>query len=563
MNKLYYGDCLTVMQREMKSNSVDLIYLDPPFNSNRTYNAIYKDETGRPLPDQIEAFCDIWTLDAARERVIRSMPKFMVEHGIDENVVKFWKVWVNALRSTNPKLLAYLSYMVERLVQMKIILRPTGSIYLHCDPTYSHYIKVVMDGIFGEKNYRAEIVWKRHNAHNDKLFGRIHDTIFYYSYGEKTIPDEVLIPLSDERKEAHNVLGEHGKYESGDLTGPKKSDSDTESQRPWRGINPPGTGSRCWSVPRTGRYAKFIEDNFIPNYREVRSIHKRLDLLDEASLIHWTDKGNPRLKRYLTPDAGMPPQSIWDDIGKADGDEDEGYDTQKPVDLLDRIIKASSKKDDVVFDPFCGCATTLVAAQILGRKWIGIDIAIHAIKRVSAVRLKEKCGLVEGRDYQITGIPRTLEGATDLWERDPHHFQQWALEEVDGFPTAQRTHDGGVDGRIYFPDDGDNDELKAMKISVKGGKTVKIDDLRALAGIIDEEDYPMGGFITRKTLGRVQKRNFSDFCRSKGEVEIAGISYPRLQILCVEEILEGKQFDTPIVRGRSSTDQLKLDLSSE
>ena len=112
---------------------------------------------------------------------------------------------------------------------MKIILRPTGSIYLHCDPTYSHYIKVVMDGIFGEKNYRAEIIWKRHNAHNDKLYGTIHDTIFYYSYGEKAIPDEVLIPLSDERKEAHNVLDEHGKYESGDLTGPKKSDSDSES----------------------------------------------------------------------------------------------------------------------------------------------------------------------------------------------------------------------------------------------------------------------------------------------------------------------------------------------
>ena len=560
MNKLYYGDCLTVMQREMKANSVDLIYLDPPFNSNRTYNAIYKDETGRPLPDQVEAFCDIWTLDDTRERVIRSMPKFMIEHGIDENVVKFWKVWVNALRNTNPKLLAYLSYMVERLVQMKIILRPTGSIYLHCDPTYSHYIKVVMDGIFGEKNYRAEIVWKRHNAHNDKLFGRIHDTIFYYSYGDRKIPDEVLIKLTDERIEAYDSSDEHGKYEKGDLTAPNRSDG--ESGQPWRGIDP---GHRHWAPPRVGwgRYAEYIQQQFIPNYSEIIGVHARLDALNEAGLIIWSSRGKPRLKRYLTPNAGMPPQSIWDDIGKADGDEDEGYDTQKPVDLLDRIIKASSKKDDVVFDPFCGCATTLVAAQILGRKWIGIDIAIHAIKRVSAVRLKEKCGLVEGRDYQITGIPRTLEGATDLWERDPHHFQQWALEEVDGFPTAQRTHDGGVDGRIYFPDGRDSDELKAMKISVKGGKTVKPDDLRALAGIIDEEDYPMGGLITRKTLGRIQKQNFLDFCRSRGEVEIAGILYPRLQILCIEEILEGKRFNTPMVRGRSSTDQLRLDMPTE
>ena len=179
---------------------------------------------------------------------------------------------------------------------------------------------------------------------------------------------------------------------------------------------------------------------------------------------------NRRLKRYLIPDAGMPPQSIWDDIGKASGDEDEGYDTQKPVALLERIIKASSKKDDVVFDPFCGCSTTLVAAHNLGRKWIGIDVAIHAIKRVSAVRLKEKCGLVEGRDYQITGIPRTLEGATDLWERDPYHFQQWALEEVDGFPTARRTRDGGVDGRIYFPTDRESDRTKSHEDFSKRGQ---------------------------------------------------------------------------------------------
>ena len=157
MNKLYYGDCLTVMQREMYANSVDLIYLDPPFNSNRNYNAIYKDETGRPLPDQIEAFCDLWTLDPERERAIRKMPEFMRSQDIDESIVRFWSVWMKALRDTNPKLLAYLSYMVERLVQMKIVLRPTGSIYLHCDPTYSHYIKVIMDGIFDEKNYRAEI----------------------------------------------------------------------------------------------------------------------------------------------------------------------------------------------------------------------------------------------------------------------------------------------------------------------------------------------------------------------------------------------------------------------
>ena len=557
MNKLYYGDCLTVMQKEMFINQVDLIYLDPPFNSNRSYNAIYKDETGRPLPDQIEAFCDIWTLDDETERAIRTVPKMMIQEGIDDSVVRFWRNWMKALAGTNPKLLAYLSYMTERLLQMNIILKPTGSIYLHCDPTYSHYIKVIMDGVFGEDNYRAEVIWKRHNAHNDKLYGTIHDTVFYYSYGEKSIPDEVLIPLTDDRIEAYKHSDDYGKYEKGDLKGPRTSEG--QSGEPWRGIDPAAMADRCWSVPRTGRYAEYIEEHFIPHYRTIESVHARLDALDEAGLIIWSSNGNPRLKRYLMPDAGMPPQSIWTDIEKVSGDEDEGYDTQKPVALLERIIKASSKEGDVVFDPFCGCGTTLETAQKLNRQWIGIDIAIHAIKRVSAIRLQEKCLLREGVDYEISGIPRTLEGAKDLHKRDPYHFQKWAVEMVDGFVTAQKSNDGGVDGRIYYPD---NDQLRAMKVSVKGGQRISPDDLRSVAGIIDEEDFPIGGLITLKTLGRVQRQNFEDFCRTKGTISVGGREYPRLQVLCIEEILDGKRFETPLVRGRSTTDQLELFNSS-
>lgn len=515
------------------------------------YNTIYKDETGRPLPDQIEAFCDIWTLDADRERAIRAMPQFMLERGIDHEVVTFWEVWMNALRHTNTKLLAYLSYMVERLVQMKIILKPTGSIYLHCDPTYSHYIKVVMDGIFRERNYRAEIIWKRHNAHNDKLYGTIHDTIFYYSYGVPKISDDVLVPLSQERLEAFNRSDERGEYTRGDLTGPGVRGG--ESGDPWRGFNPT-TRARHWAVPLTGTYAEYIE-SFIPNYRDTSSVHQRLDSLEANGFIHWTRNGNPQLKRYLIPNAGMPPQSIWTDIPAVKGNEDLGYDTQKPVALLERIIKASSNEDDVIFDPFCGCGTTLEAVQTLNRKWIGIDIAFHAIKRVSAVRLQERCGLTEDVDYEISGIPQTLEAADHLWNHDPYHFQTWAVAMVDGFATAHRSRDGGVDGRLYFHDDA---ETKAMKIEVKGGKTIRINDLRALAGVIDEEDYPMGGFITRKTLGRVQRQNFLDFCNTKGTVEIRGVHYPRLQILSIEEIFEGKSFNTPLVRGRSQTDQMNL-----
>lgn len=396
MNMLYYGDCLTIMEG-MGSNSVDLIYLDPPFNSNRAYNAIYKDETGRPLPDQIEAFCDLWTLDEERDHAIRSLPKFMLEHGIDDGIIKFWKVWVSALRDTNPKLLAYLSYMVERLLQMKIILRPTGTIYLHCDPTYSHYIKVMMDGIFGYDNFRNEIVWSyRRWPAKQSNFQRMHDVILRYSKTPNVTWNQLYEPLaestlkSDGGKKIKNVFNEEGKRVRG-----VKSGEDS-----------PGAPMRdVWNI---GVIA-------------------------------------PTAKERL------------------------GYPTQKPLALLEPIIKASSNEGDIIFDPFCGCGTTLEAAHRLNRQWIGIDIAIHAVKRVSAIRLQERCGLIEGQDYEITGVPRNIEGAKDLWKRDKYQFQKWAVESVDGFVTARKSRDGGVDGRLYFPD-GEGNDLKAMKLEVKGGK---------------------------------------------------------------------------------------------
>ena len=179
MNRLYYGDCLTIMQ-DMPLGSVDLIYLDPPFNSNRDYNAIYKDETGRQLPDQIEAFCDLWELDEERERAIRQMPVLMRDAGIDDDVAQFWKIWMNALRKTNPRLLAYLSYMVQRLLPMRGILKPTGSIYLHCDPAASHYIKIMIDGIFGHGNFRNEIIWCYEiGGRGKRQFARKHDTVLF------------------------------------------------------------------------------------------------------------------------------------------------------------------------------------------------------------------------------------------------------------------------------------------------------------------------------------------------------------------------------------------------
>ena len=241
---------------------------------------------------------------------------------------------------------------------------------------------------------------------------------------------------------------------------------------------------------------------------------------------------------------------IWDipPIG-AQAQERMGYATQKPLALMERIIKASSNPGDVVLDPFCGCATTLEAAHKLGRKWIGIDIAIHAIKRVSRVRLTERLGLVEGQDFTIEGVPRNVEGAHDLWKRDKYHFQKWAVEQIEGFVTSKRTADGGIDGRVYFaiPDEKD---LQSMVVEVKGGAHVSIADLRALKGVLDNDMALMAGLITMKPLPDRQRRNFEKFMAGAGTLDVLGIGYPRMQTLSVGEILDGKSFQTPTVAGR-------------
>jgi len=464
MNKLYYGDCLTIMQG-MKPESVDLIYLDPPFNSDRAYNNIYKDETGRPLPDQIEAFCDMWTLDTERERAIRRLPELLLNAGMSADVVDFWNQWMNALRAARPKLLAYLSYMMERLLVMKAILKPTGCIYLHCDPTASHYIKIMMDSVFGYDNFRNEIVWfYKTGGTSKRWFSKKHDTILFYS---KT--SSYLYNLQKEKSYLTHKYG-----------------------------------------------------------------FSNVDILED-------DKG------YYTV-VGM--RDVWD-IPALRGNQTESmnFKTQKPLELLNRIIKSSSNQGDLVLDPFCGCATTLEAAQTLGRRWIGIDIAIHAVKRVARVRLQDRLGLVEKKDFEITGIPRNKEGARDLWERDKYHFQKWAVEEVDGFVTSKRTADGGVDGRLYFyiPH---NDDLQSMLIEVKGGKNVGPNDLRALRGVLKNSTAKMAGLIIMDAPGEVQQRNFDTLMGLAGDLEIEGKPYAKLQLLTVDEILAGKKFDTPGAVGK-------------
>ncbi len=496
MNKLYYGDCLTIIMQDIERESVDLIYLDPPFNSNRDYNAIYKDETGRPLPDQIAAFSDLWELDQDRERAIKQMPVLMSEAGLDDDVAQFLKIWMNALRKTQPRLLAYLSYMAERLLQMRGVLKPTGSIYLHCDPTASHYIKVMMDCIFGHENFLNEIVWnygKYTNAANH--FQRNHDILLLYC----------------KKKNSHCF---NKQFTEG------AESTKIDYLRGYRRHRPKG-------IPQLLVYDK---------EKAVDAVRKAE--LDGCKIVYREGKTKVALS------------DVWQlPIIGSTSKERLGYATQKPLALIERIIQASSDEGDVVFDPFCGCATTIEAAHKLNRRWIGIDIAIHAIKRVAKIRLEDRLGLKEGIDFIIEGVPHTLEGARDLWKRDKYHFQKWAVEQIDGFVTSRKTGDGGIDGRLYFDRGGNN--LESMILEVKGGQNINISVIRDIRGAMEREGVPMAGLIVMDALSDRKAANFQMEMAAAGDLDHRGVPYPRMQMLTVPDILEGKRFSTPsIARGR-------------
>lgn len=555
MNKLWYGDNLTIMQG-MGKHSVDLIYLDPPFNSKQNYNLLYKTMTGKPVPEQVEAFCDTWEMDAQKEAIARSMPVLMREHGVDDYYVDFWRLWMQALRHTQPHLLAYLIFMVQRLLHMKSILRPTGSIYLHCDPTASHYIKVMMDGIFGHENFRNEIIWKRTSAHSGaKRYGPVHDTILFYTAGPKFTWNTIYGNYDPQYVEAFFThQDEKGRrWRRTDLTGPGTRAGD--SGKPWRHYNPTARG-RHWQPPSYfyDKYRALTGDD-LANYDLIA----RLDKLDDCGLIHWPQKadGAPQGKRLLEDAPGIPLQDVWTDIKPIHNIASErlGYPTQKPVALLDRLIQSSTNKGDVVFDPFCGCGTTVYSAMKNERQWIGCDIAILAIKLIRE-ELTERHRLVEGVHFEVDGIPTSVEGAQELFNKDPSTFQSWFVERVGGFPMQKKVADRGIDGRIYFET---RDGLREMMLQVKGGKHVRPTDIRDLRGVLEREETAMlAGFLS---IAPPSKAMLSEAAEA-GTYEYAGVNYPRIQFLTTEDVLVGKrEFHMPTRVGtKISTGQQSLAL---
>ncbi len=513
-NHLYYGDNLTIM-KAMPNACVDLIYLDPPFNSQRNYNLIYKKLTGQPVPEQEEAFCDAWDLDPEKEEMARNMPVVLEDYGADYELIQFWTAWINALRHTQPRLLAYLVYMSYRLFEMWRILKPTGSIYLHCDPTASHYLKVIMDGIFGHQNFRNEVIWKRSYGHGDsrRSMGRAHDVILAYSKSADYVLNRFYHEHSPEYiRDFFRHTDERGIFKLENLTSPSLRPNLTY---PYKGYPPPAKG---WRV----------------------SLEKMQEL-DADNRLHFPKKKNGRIMRkvYLHELEGQPMTDVWTDINPLSAHDKErlGYPTQKPIALLERIIEASSNPGDVVFDPFCGCGSAIYAAHLSGRQWIGCDIAILSVQIVRDVLLN-RYGLREGEHYQISGIPLSVEGAVDLFKRDARQFQHWSVEIAGGFSSTKHSGDQGIDGRIHFQTE---DGLKNMVLSVKGGHITPA-YVRELRGVLEREhDSEMAGFICLQE----PTKGMRDEAAAAGLYTYLGTDYHRLQIRTIQDLLDGKGFDTP------------------
>ncbi len=517
----------SVLRESVADESVDLIYLDPPFNSNATYNVLFKAPGGEESQAQIEAFGDTWhwneTAEDAFDQVMRSPNSGAAD-------------MLRAMRSFlhENDMMAYLSMMAIRLLELHRVLKPTGSLYLHCDPTASHYLKILLDAAFGPKFYKNEVIWKRTSSHNSaKRWGPVHDHIHFATKGDEYLWNRVSQSYTDQYiKDFYRFEDLKGRFRLGDLTGAGTRKGSSGS--PWRGVNPTDAG-RHWAVPVKALLSYISEAEL-----DLLSTQEKLDRLDAEGLIYWPPSGTiPQFRRYLELEKGVSLQDVITDIPPLSPQSKErlGYPTQKPVALLERIISASSNEGDVVLDPFCGCGTTVHAAQKLSRCWIGIDVTHLAIDLIEN-RLRKA---FPGIRFKVHGVPQDLGGARSLASHDKYEFQKWIVAKAGGRPyqSGKKGMDRGIDGYLRFQDA--DKKWQHGVISVKGGENVGPAMVRDLKGTMERDKAELGLFLPLTPPSKEMIKEAA----SAGFYETGGQRVPRVQILTAEDLIDGKKPQTP------------------
>jgi site-specific DNA-methyltransferase (adenine-specific) len=500
-NSLYYGDNLDVLREHIADESVDLIYLDPPFNSNASYNILFKSPAGAGADASIEAFDDTWAWGPTASSALMDITQ-SGNHKLH--------VLMQAMKTAigENAMMAYLAMMAVRLVELHRVLKPTGSLYLHCDPTASHYLKLVLDAVFGPEHYRNEINWKRTTAHSDtkNRFSHETDTIFFYVKDGSTVWNTQYTAHSESYKKSHY----------------RHQDSEGRIYRHDNIIRSASMG------PRPNLAYEY--NGFTPPYG-WRTVREKLEEIDAAGRIHWAKTGTPYLIRYLDEQPGEIVGNLWTDIPPINSQAQErlGYPTQKPRALLERIIAASSNPGDVVLDPFCGCGTAVDAAQKLGRQWIGIDVTHLAIGLIEK-RMREGYG--DDLPFETIGSPKDLASAQRLAVDDPHQFQHWITLKLGGYPWmgGKKGGDKGVDGYFYYIGEGGATETGV--ISVKAGGNVNPNMVRDIGRVMARDGHKLGLFVTATlpTKGMVEEAN------SHGLIETEFGRFPALQTYTLAEL---------------------------
>ena len=521
-NTLFYGDNLPILREHIADESVDLAYLDPPFNSNRSYNVLFKDESGKDSQSQITAFGDTWHWNAATEAAYNELVT---------NINGQIGALIGALQVSIGKnqMMAYLVMMTMRLIELHRVLKPTGSLYLHCDPTASHYLKIILDATFGAENFQSEIIWKRYGAHSNLTnnFGAVHDVILFYT-----------------KTRSFKFNRQFQQYEEAYID-ERFRFSDPDGRR-WSEQNLANPALR----PNL-KYA-FTAPNGItyqPPPNGWKYTRERMEKLAREGRLHYPKRhnGRLRLKNYLDELPGLSVQDVWTDIPLIGGSSPErlGYQTQKPLALLERVITASTDPNDVVLDCFCGCGTTIAAAQKLGRRWIGVDIT-HLSIALQKYRLHDA---FPDAEFDVIGEPEDIGAARQLADDDRYQFQWWALSLIKARPLGgeigskqgKKGSDKGIDGLINFLDD-TSGKPKQVLVQVKSGH-VKSGDIRDLVGTVTREKAAIGVFLTLETpTDAMNKEAISaGFYHSPGWNQ----DYPRLQILTIDDLLKGAKVNLP------------------